>query len=99
MAQPPQQPDDAAAQQLMQLAWNSPDLLMMLDLDGTILAINPASIVTLDHGSYSLVGQTFLDFIHTEDVERTPQQVLPTELNERLTMPQNDAALAVAGDW
>ncbi len=69
-----QRPDDPAARQLVELAWNSPDLLMMLDFEGTILAVNPAWTVTLDRDADSLVGQLFLDFVHAEDVERARER-------------------------
>lgn len=70
MAVPQQRPDDPTARQLVELAWNAPDLLMMLDLDGTILGVNPAWSVTLGRTDDDLVGRDFLDFVHTEDVER-----------------------------
>ncbi len=72
MAQP--RPDDPASRQLVELAWNSPDLLMMLDFEGTVLAVNPAWTVTLDRDADSLVGQTFFDLVHAEDLERARQR-------------------------
>lgn len=71
MMEPLRRPDDPASRHLIELAWNSPDLLMMLDFAGTILVINPAWTDTLDRDAGSLVGQTFLDFVHVDDVERT----------------------------
>lgn len=89
MAQPQQRSDDPTARQIAELAWNSPDLLMMLDLEGTILGVNPAWTVTLDRDADSLVGQTFLDFVHAEDLERTRERWSDLHEGERVVDERN----------
>lgn len=60
----------AAAEDLMRLAWSSPDLLMMLDLHGTILAVNPAWGTALGWQRDELVGRPFVEFVHADDRDR-----------------------------
>jgi PAS domain S-box-containing protein len=49
----------------------SADIMMVSDRDGKILAVNPAWTRVLGWREDELVGASFLDFIHPEDVERT----------------------------
>ncbi|MDX9874247.1 MAG: PAS domain-containing protein [Spongiibacteraceae bacterium] len=46
---------------------NSRDMLMVMDLDGTIGAVNPAWQATLGYSTEALVGQPITSFIHPDD--------------------------------
>ncbi|WP_174297032.1 hybrid sensor histidine kinase/response regulator [Sphingomonas bacterium] len=48
--------------------WNNArDLLLVIDLDGVIRAVNPAWTVTVGWLEADLVGRSYLDFIHPDD--------------------------------
>jgi PAS domain S-box-containing protein len=52
--------------------WNaSQDLLVVADLDGTYLSVNPAWTTTLGRSESDLVGQSSEWLLHPDDVERT----------------------------
>ncbi len=50
---------------------NARDLLAVIDRDGVFRAVNPAWESTLGFRSDEILGRNFLDFLATEDVERS----------------------------
>ncbi|QSX09124.1 PAS domain S-box protein [Alkalibacter rhizosphaerae] len=49
----------------------NPDLILIASLDGRIVQVNNAWERTLGYGSSDLVGRSFLEMVHPEDVEKT----------------------------
>jgi len=52
------------------LVENSHDIIYTLSLDGTLTFVSPGWTVLLGHPSSQVVGRSFSDFVHGEDVER-----------------------------
>ncbi|WP_424137751.1 PAS domain S-box protein [Roseomonas chloroacetimidivorans] len=53
----------------------SADIMLVLRLDGTIAAVNPAWTTLLGWAEEELVGRRVLDFVHPEDVEGGHQRL------------------------
>ncbi|MGI4855405.1 MAG: response regulator [Janthinobacterium lividum] len=49
----------------------SSDLMLSADLQGTIMAVNPAWTKTLGWDRQELTGHSYLDFLHPDDVDAT----------------------------
>jgi PAS domain S-box-containing protein len=56
--------------------WNvSQDLLVIADLDGTILSVNPAWTVTLGWSETDLLGKSYQWLLHPDDQEKTRSEI------------------------
>lgn len=62
---------DLRAAWMPELAEVSPDMLVLLEVDGTITAVNPAWADQLGLTGDALLGRHYLSFVHPEDRERT----------------------------
>jgi PAS domain S-box-containing protein len=53
----------------------STDIMLVASFDATISAINPAWTAVLGWGETDLIGRSFMDLIHVDDVDATTQEV------------------------
>ncbi|VAX24242.1 diguanylate cyclase/phosphodiesterase (GGDEF & EAL domains) with PAS/PAC sensor(s) [hydrothermal vent metagenome] len=53
----------------------SPDMIWAGTLDGILTNVNPASKQILGYETYDLIGKSFLEMLHPEDVEQTKDEL------------------------
>ena len=51
-----------------QFFWSSSDLMSVVDLDGNFVLVNPAFRLILGWEPEDLVGQSYTDYIHPDDL-------------------------------
>src|SRR5262245_14022674 len=61
---------EAAEREATALWQRSPDLLVVLDADGIIVAANPAWEASLGRAPAVVAGRTFIELLHSEDRTR-----------------------------
>jgi PAS domain S-box-containing protein len=70
--------------------WNvSQDLLVVADLDGRIIRINPAWTATLDWLESDLIGKTPEGLVHPEDLKRTHRELNRLVAGQKITQFEN----------
>jgi PAS domain S-box-containing protein len=54
----------------------SKDLVCFANIDGQFYKVNPSFTTVLGYSSEELIGKSFIDFVHPDDVESTYQEVV-----------------------
>ncbi len=49
---------------------NTSDLIYFLNVDGSIILVNPAWLITLGYESYEVIGRSIYDFVHTDYIDK-----------------------------
>ena len=60
------------------LVENVPDLIYTIDAEGNFLAVNEFTLELLGHERHDLLGKSFTNVVHPEDVEKVVRQFLDT---------------------
>lgn len=89
----------ASTAELERLWRNSQDLLLIAGFDTTITAVNPAWTAILGWSEAELVGNSFMDFVHPEDVPSTNDEVRDLSAEGRSVMRYLNRYRHKDGSW
>ncbi|MBW3560339.1 MAG: PAS domain S-box protein [Proteobacteria bacterium] len=78
---------------------NSQDLLLIARFDAKIVAVNPAWTKVLGWSEAELVGASFVDFVHPEDLEATMAEAAGLSAEGRTTMQFQNRYRRKDGGW
>ncbi|UBF25951.1 PAS domain S-box protein [Kovacikia minuta CCNUW1] len=78
---------------------NALDIIMILDLDGTIGYVSPSAEKVLGYAVANLVGKNMVEFIHVDDWSTTYNHLINTTQTVNLVRPIEFRSLHQDGSW